>query len=217
MSEVAQPTAQPGTESAAGNGAQPGGASGTPVAPAAAPAAGSEDWKARFDGLMSMHQQTLAAKEAELAALRAAQTAPAPKVEAPATQPQTPGFVTREEFEAMQAELLQSKVDAARADAVKAFPQLEKFADMLNADTPQELMLLASELAARLDPAAPAPVTETATEEPTEPTAPVMPSSTTYVPVTDDAIEALKADVRNNVPGAFGRLMNLKAQQASQQ
>lgn len=217
MSEAA-PQGAPGAATEVGGQPAPGAPEVTPqVAPTAsqpsaqAPAGYvSED---RFNGLMSLFN-----KQQEQ--IKALQATPAPASQpAPAAPAAPQQDDLRQTVEEIRYELLQAKMDAARAEALRAFPEVAPFADLLQAETPQDIVELAQELSNRLKPATTS-TTETAPETETPGTgssAPVMASSTTYSPVTDDSIEALKADVRANRPGAFGKLMNALAARQSQQ
>lgn len=216
MSEAA-PQGAPGTSSEVGG--QPAPAAGTEVTPQVAvqppaapqtPPAGyvSEE---RFNGLMALLNKS----QAEANALRAQAPAPTPAPAAPAV----PQDDLRQTVEEIRYELLAAKMDAARAEALRAFPEVAPFADLLQAETPQDIVELAQEISNRLKPATTQPAEVASSEEQpgTGTSAPVLASSTTYTPVTDDAVEALKADVRSNKPGAFGKLMNALAARQSQQ
>jgi hypothetical protein len=157
-------------------------------------------------------------QQEQLKALTAAQAAPAAPVVPMVPVPGQDDDL-RVQVEYLQQEVLASKMEAAKAEAIKTWPELAPLAKYLQAPTPQDLIDLAQELAESLkvpgEQIAPVPVPTPGEQAPATT---VLPSSTTYSPVTDDSIEAAKADVRTNKPGAFGRLMNLMAerQQAAQ-
>lgn len=218
MSEAAPQTAPVTEPVSAGAPAQPATevapASGSPATPAAPAADAPKGYvsEERFNGLMSLLNKT----QAEVATLKATPASPA----APAAPESPASEDVTSRIAALEADLIESKVEAAKSEALRVWPQIAPFHDLLVADSPQEMMSLAQEFANRLGgnpaPTAPAPAT-TDPAAPAAPATPVLPSSPPLTPVTSDHIDALKADVQAKKPGAFGKLMDalLRQQQDS--
>lgn len=190
----------------------------TPAAPAASQP-GAEDWQARFNGLMSMHNQQRAAWEAEKATLISGQQAPAPASAVVPLEIQQPGE-TNAAYENRLAELegyiAYQELETAKAQAITAYPQLAPFAKYLVADSAEDLFELAQELAETISGPGPAAPVAPAVP-PSGPVAPVLPGSPPYVPATNDALVAAKEEYRQTKnPQAFERIMQLKAEAQAQ-
>lgn len=98
--------------------------------------------KARFDGLMGRLQReinTTAQMQAELEALRSA------REEAPVSDP-----ALAQEVQALRSLLLEERAENARKDVLAKYPELTGFADLLIADTPEEMRALAEDFSTRL-------------------------------------------------------------------
>lgn len=107
----------------------------------------------RFNGLMSSHQKALA----DLRAMQAEKAA----LEARLVQQETPVVTeANEEVQMLREELKQSRLDQAKADALRDFPGAKPLADMIVGSTAAEIRDVAAAIEKRLADLIPTPVVE---------------------------------------------------------
>lgn len=141
---------------------------------------------ARFNGLMSRLNQEIAARkslEAELVSLRSQPQ------EKPVTVSDDPSVQAT--INALREELLEEKIERAREKALKDFPEISAFADLIVGNNPREVREVAQDLSNRLKQAgfvsAPA-TTTTETQETTEVPAPATVQAAQEAPVPEPPV-----------------------------
>ena len=105
----------------------------------------SAELRRRFNGLMARHQQALDALVTEREARLQAE---AQLQEGNQTMSE-PDTETLTEVQALRQELKQSRLEAARAEALREFPDAEAFADLITGDSASEIREYTRALAER--------------------------------------------------------------------
>lgn len=185
--ETAAP-AQPEVDAGSGN---PAGA-----APAPDVDALKAQYEARINGLMSSFNKL----QAEHEAIKRSQLPPEQRIEAEKQDLEA-------KLESIQGEFALLEIERAIDDVVRENPVLDKFRDLIVAESPEEVFELAQHLSARLGEIVPA---TPATTPPTQPevTAPVVPGSPPASGIDPDALAAAMDTARKT--GDWGDFFRLK-------
>lgn len=164
-----------------------------PDAPGDAEAVDTEsaELRKRFNGLMAAHQRALDALTSERDARLQAEA----RLQEGQTQVSDIDNETLTEVQALRQELRESKLAAARAEALRQYPDAEPFGDLLDGNTPSDILNLArayAERAARIKGSA-------ATEPEPEAEEPVIPAPAQQV--TPGSVTVPMAMGGNESPG----------------